>query len=1436
MKQLFNIGFYFMTLVLISSCGGNNGGTDETPNAPSNVQAILLDGNIRISWQHDDKNVIGFVVYRNEGAPIGENAQDAQKIADTAADVKVYVDETELDSTKLYSYSVSAKGKQGESARVAIEKAIQPAPKAGTLRVRALFGGTGGKGTIKSSDNTINCTEPGGAKCSSDFQTGSTVTLDASPNTGSEFVGWQGIDCTGTGPCTVTVDAASDPNGDSIIEVTALFNQTGYVLTVNKEGNGGGTIVSTPSGINCGNDCEQPYLIPAQNNPAIKVGFSTVTVDDGSLFNGWGGACPTADATSSCVVTMDDDKTVTAFFSEPTADSYSLGEGETLNQDAPGILANDVALEGGVTLDTDPIQEPENGTLTLNEDGSFTYEHDGSNTTNDSFSYRVSDKRGNDEEVTVTLNISVSNDPPVANDDVYAVTENTTKNVPAEEGVLKNDSDDEGDELIAELKTNVTSGTLNLRENGSFIYTPDTNFDGTDKFTYIVKAGNQESAPATVTITVSDSNDTPVASDGTATVLEDGSVDITLNATDAETSTLNYKIVTEPTNGTLTGTGKTQTYKPNTHFNGEDRFTFRANDGNSASNTATVTITVTPVNDAPSFALSQATVDAADGDIATFATNISKGPANESGQTLEFILTRTDEDGGLEFSADPAISPAGTLSYTVQDGSAGLATFSVVLKDNGGTANGGKDTSSAKNFTITAEPEEEVVSVSVTPSNVTLEEGRTRQLTANVVTEGGADETVTWTSSNPAVASVDTNGLVTAVSASETPVDITATSTFDTGKSGKATVTVTAANQAPTANAGPDQSGTVGTAVNLTGAASSDADGTIESYAWILTTKPASSSATLAGATTATPSFTPDLAGTYTAQLTVTDDDDATDSDTVTISVGTANQPPTANAGANQTGTVGVQVNLNGSGSSDDDGTIESYAWTFTSRPEGSGAALVGGTTATPSFTPDIAGNYVVTLTVTDDDDATDSDTVTINVSAANQAPNGTIDTPSSNVTITEGESVSFTGTGTDPENQSLTYQWNFGGGATNSPVEDPGPVTFNTSGNYTVTFTVTDSEGLSDPTPATVQIQVDPAIVVEVQVKPENPEVNKGDTEPLEANVITNGNAPTTVTWDSADEGVASVNQNGVVQGVTPGTVNVTATSTFDPTKSDSVTVQVNGVLSVDLSPNPVPTLTRGQSLTLSADVSVIGDVDDGVTWLSSAPTVVTVTQEGLITAVRAGSALITATSSFDTTQSASVNITVDETIPIPENDTYTTPEDETLFVDTANGVLSNDGNDLDGVTVVLASRPTNGTLNLLQDGSFEYRAANNFFGNDSFNYQLQRGQETSEPAVVNLSVISVNDAPTTSGIQDVELDEDDRVYSVNLYEAFDDVEDDDSALEFTIEQATSTDIFANGFISEGELLLFLNGREGSSNLTIRARDTENAFVDATFNVSVSD
>ena len=164
----------------------------------------------------------------------------------------------------------------------------------------------------------------------------------------------------------------------------------------------------------------------------------------------------------------------------------------------------------------------------------------------------------------------------------------------------------------------------------------------------------------------------------------------------------------------------------------------------------------------------------------------------------------------------------------------------------------------------------------------------------------------------------------------------------------------------------------------------------------------------------------------------------------------------------------GTTVTFTGTGSDPDNNTPLTYAWNF------GGAAVNSTLQNPPSFAFNTAGTFTITFTVTDSLGRTDPTPATITLTVkdpnANQAPNGTITSPAGNVSINVGGSQSFTGTGTDPENTTLNYTWNFGlGGPANSTLQNP-TVIFPTAGIYSVTLTVTDTvnglPGLSDPTP----------------------------------------------------------------------------------------------------------------------------------------------------------------------------------------------------------------------------------------------------------------------------------------------------------------------------------------------------------------------------------
>jgi LPXTG-site transpeptidase (sortase) family protein len=238
-------------------------------------------------------------------------------------------------------------------------------------------------------------------------------------------------------------------------------------------------------------------------------------------------------------------------------------------------------------------------------------------------------------------------------------------------------------------------------------YQPTVNYcnDGTptDNFTYTLAGGNT----ATVAVTVTCVNDISDAVNDTATVLEDAAataINVRGNDTDIDSAVELITAVTQPANGTvvITNAGADLTYQPNANYcNGgtpTDNFTYTL----SGSDTATVAVTVTCINDAPSFTASNPPAVALNSGAQSLAgwAVFNPGP-NEAGQTvIQYNVSNATSCGTL-LSAGPSVNAAGTLAYTPALNQSGTCTFDVVVQDNGGTTNGGVNTSPVQNFTIT---------------------------------------------------------------------------------------------------------------------------------------------------------------------------------------------------------------------------------------------------------------------------------------------------------------------------------------------------------------------------------------------------------------------------------------------------------------------------------------------------------------------------------------------------------------------------------------------------------------------------------------------------------------------------------------------------------------------------------------------------------------
>ena len=265
-------------------------------------------------------------------------------------------------------------------------------------------------------------------------------------------------------------------------------------------------------------------------------------------------------------------------------DSFSTDEDTTLSvAAADGVLKNDSDVDS-TTLKAILAVGPSHGTLTLNDDGSFTYAPVLNFNGTDSFTYKAQDGALDSNTVTVTLTVNPVNDAPAASADSYSVNEDTILSIDPK-GILGNDSDVDEDALKAILVTDVSHGTLALNEDGSFKYTPTTNYNGSDSFTYKANDGALDSNTVTVSITVNAVNDNPVALDGTNTTYVDTPVSGTVKATDVDSTNLTYSVTAagQPTYGSVAmNPDGGYTYTPNATFVGTVWVTYTVCDDHSS--------------------------------------------------------------------------------------------------------------------------------------------------------------------------------------------------------------------------------------------------------------------------------------------------------------------------------------------------------------------------------------------------------------------------------------------------------------------------------------------------------------------------------------------------------------------------------------------------------------------------------------------------------------------------------------------------------------------------------------------------------------------------------------------------------------------------------------------------------------------------------------
>jgi hypothetical protein len=569
------------------------------------------------------------------------------------------------------------------------------------------------------------------------------------------------------------------------------------------------------------------------------------------------------------------------------ADVAVVAEGGTATIN---VAANDSVSIGQLDLASIVItQGPTNGFATANFDGTVTYTHNGTETTSDFFRYRISDLQGNlSAETTVNVTVTPVNDLPLAVNDIGTVAEGGTVTV----NVAANDSDADG---TLNLNTVVitqqpTNGTATVTGNGNISF----QHNGSETTTATIKYTIQDSQGAvsnagTVNITVTPVNDVPVAVNDTFTVNEGASATLTVaaNDTDAE-GQLNLKSITiiqQPTNGTVTvDANGVLTFTHNGSETTASTFTYTiADQQGSVSNTATVNVTITPVNDAP-IALND-----------TFTVN-------EGGSaTLTLATNDTDAEGQLDLKSIAIVQQPTNGTVTVDAN--GVVTF---------THNGSETTSSVFTYTI-ADTQGKVsntatVNVTITPINdnpialndtFTINEGASA--TINIAgndtdAEGQLDLTSIVITSGPTngTAKVNADGTVTFTHNGSETTSATFSYTIEDLQNnisnvGTVTINVNPVNDPPIANADSATVNNKSSVVVNLATNDTDAEGQLDANSIVIVSGPANGTVTVGAGGNVT--YTHDGSATLSDTFTYTIEDlqnNVSSAGTVTITVNPA--------------------------------------------------------------------------------------------------------------------------------------------------------------------------------------------------------------------------------------------------------------------------------------------------------------------------------------------------------------------------------------------------------------------------------------------------------------------------------------------------------------------------------------------------------------------
>ncbi len=1052
-----------------------------------------------------------------------------------------------------------------------------------------------------------------------------------------------------------------------------------------------------------------------------------------------------------------------------TNDMVSVAEDTAITVD---VRLNDQDADNDALAVT-AVTTPSNGTAVLgttsSEANAITYRPRANFVGIDSFTYTVSDGRAT-ATAAVTVTVTGRNDVPVATADTVTTQEDTAVTV----DVVANDTDGDGEALSVVAVGGASRGTASLvtagPDAGRIRYVPNSNVVGIDSFSYTVGDARNGTAVATVTVTISDVNDAPVAVNDAASGPEESLVviNVAANDSDADGDALTVSSVTQAANGAVTlltdgATAGSISYRPTANFTGTETFAYTIADGAGASAVGTVTVTVTGVNDAPA-----ATNDVAAGqEDAALVVDVTANDSDLDGDTL--TVTEVGQPATGTAAIAPSGANAGKVTYIPGANFSGSDTFNYTIADgNGGTA------SAQVSITIASVNDAPVAidDTAATPEDTSL----VIAVSAND-TDVDSDRVAVTSVTQPAhgtAAIVPDGADAGAVSYTPTP-NFAGTDSFTYGiadgnggtATANVTVTVTSVNDGPVAAddvaTGPED------AVLVIDVAANDSDADRERLCVTAVTQPQHGAVALIpeGSNAGSLSYTPgaNFAGTDRFTYTIADGSGESATAAVVVTVTGLNDGPAAvddSATTNEDTPVTVPAIANDADADGDDLTVGGVG----TPAHGTAVIVAGEVVYTPAA--NFAGTDSFTYTVTDGNGGTATARVAVTVTAVDDLPVAVNDvaTGPEDAPIV----VHVVGNDTDPDGSPLRVasvtQPAHGVATLLTEGADAGSVRYTPAANFagTDSFTYTVTDGTDGTATGTVALTVtalndQPAAADDMATTAED---TAAMIQPLANDADPDGDALAISAVGVPANGVAAVTGTAVTYTPAP---NFAGTDTFTYTTADAhggsatatITVSVTAVDDVPVAANDVA--TGPEDAVLVIDVAANDRDPDGsrlhVTALTQpAHGSVTVlgdgTDAGSLSYAPAGN--FAGTDSFTytitdgnggvATGTVAVTITPLNDQPSAGDDTATTPEDVPLVVQ----ALTNDADpDGDSLVITAVSTPAHGSA-VLAGGVVTYTPASNYAGPDSFTYSIADGNGGTATATVSITVSSVDDAPVAA------------------------------------------------------------------------------------------